>query len=51
MVKNPPAVWKIWVQFLGWEDSPGGGHDNPLYYSCKESDMTERLSTSLIYGI
>ena len=20
MVKNPPAMWKSWVQFLGWED-------------------------------
>ena len=20
MVKNPPAVWDIWVQPLGWED-------------------------------
>ena len=20
MVKNPPAVWKTWVQSLGWED-------------------------------
>ena len=19
-VKNPPAMWKTWVQFLGWED-------------------------------
>ena len=19
-VKNPPAVWEIWVQSLGWED-------------------------------
>ena len=19
-VKNPPAMWKIWVQSLGWED-------------------------------
>ena len=19
-VKNPPAMWEIWVQFLGWED-------------------------------
>ena len=19
-VKNPPAVWETWVQFLGWED-------------------------------
>ena len=21
MVKNPPAMWKTWVQSLGWEDS------------------------------
>jgi len=20
-VKNPPAMWEIWVEFLGWEDS------------------------------
>ena len=20
MVKNPPAVWEIWVRSLGWED-------------------------------
>ena len=20
MVKNPPAIWKTWVQSLGWED-------------------------------
>ena len=20
MVKNPPAMWEIWVQSLGWED-------------------------------
>ena len=20
LVKNPPAMWEIWVQFLGWED-------------------------------
>ena len=20
-VKNPPAMWEIWVQSLGWEDS------------------------------
>ena len=21
LIKNPPAVWEIWVQFLGWEDT------------------------------
>ena len=20
MVKNPPAMWKTWIQSLGWED-------------------------------
>ena len=27
------------VLSLGWEDSPGGGHDNPLQYSCLENPM------------
>jgi len=44
----------------GWGRSPGGGHDNPLQYSClenpmdsygpwgqKESDTTEQLTFSL----
>ena len=21
LIKNPPAMWEIWVQSLGWEDS------------------------------
>ena len=33
MVKNLPAMQETWVQSLGWEDSPGGGHGNPLQYS------------------
>ena len=20
LVKNPPAMWETWVQFLGWDD-------------------------------
>ena len=39
MVKNPPAMWETWVQPLGWEDPPGGGHGNPLQYSCLENSM------------
>ena len=34
MVKNPHTTQETWVGFLGWEDSPGGGHGNPLQYSC-----------------
>ena len=37
MVKNPPAMQETWVQSLGWEDSPGGGHGNPLKYFCLEN--------------
>ena len=36
-VKNPPAMQETWVQSLGWEDSPGGGHGNPLQDSCLEN--------------
>ena len=25
LVKNPPAMWETWVQFLGWEDPQGKG--------------------------
>ena len=33
MVRNLPAMWETWVQFLGLEDSPGRGHGNLLRYS------------------
>ena len=41
-VKNPPAMWETWVRSLGWEDSPGGGHGNPLQYSCLENPHGQR---------
>jgi len=41
-VKNPPAMLETWVQSLGWEDSPGGGHGNPLQYSCLENPHGQR---------
>ena len=47
-VKNPPAVWEIWVQTLGWEDSlekETATHSRILTGE-SESDMTERLSLS-----
>ena len=36
MVKNLLAMWETWVQFLGLEDSSGGGDGNPLQYSSLE---------------
>ena len=41
-VKNPPAMQRPQeprVRSLGQEDPPGGGHDNPLQYSCLENPM------------
>ena len=27
-VKNPPVMRETWIQSLGWEEPPGGGHGN-----------------------
>ena len=37
MIKNLSAMRVTWVWYLDWEDSPGGGHGNPLQYSCLEN--------------
>ena len=59
LVKNLPAMWKTWLQSLGWEDPLEKGkatYSSILAWripwtvcpwSCKESDTTEGLSTSL----
>ena len=43
LVKNLPAMWKTWVLDLGsipgLGRSPGGGHGNPLQYSCMQNFM------------
>ena len=32
-------VQETWVQFLGWEDSPGEGNGSPLQYFSLENSM------------
>ena len=42
VVKNPPAVQEsreMHVRSLGSGRSPGGGHGNPLQYSCLENPI------------
>ena len=42
MVKNPPANagdLRVEGSIPGWERSLGGGHGNPLQYSCLENPM------------
>ena len=51
MVKNLPAMLETWVQSLGWEDSPGGGHGNPFQYSCLDSPHGQRSLGSTIFGV
>ena len=45
MVKNPPAMRETCIKpgFDPWvEKIPGGGHDNPLQYSCLENPHGQR---------
>ena len=42
LVKNPPANTRDIIEadsFSGSGRSPGGGHGNPLQYSCLENPM------------
>ena len=41
-VKYPLSMRETWVQSLGWEDPPGGGHGSPLQYSCLENPHGQR---------
>ena len=41
MVKNPPANAGDTGSIPGLGRSPGGGHGNPLQYSCLENPWTE----------
>ena len=41
---------ETWVQFLGWEDSPGEGNSNPPQYSCLENSMDRRAWGLLSMG-
>ena len=33
----------------GWERSPGGGHDNPLQYSCLKNPMDRGAWRAMVY--
>ena len=45
------AMRETWVRCLGWEDSPGGGHDNPLQYSCLENPMVREAWWATVHGV
>ena len=49
LVKNPPAVQETPVPGLG--RSPGGGHGNPLQYSCLENSMDRGAWQATVHGV
>ena len=54
VVKNPPAntedVRKA-GSIPGWGRSPGGGHGNPLQYSCLESPKDRGAWWATVHGV
>ena len=51
MVKNLPATREIPVRSLGQGRSPGGGHGNPLQYSCLENSMVRGAWWAAVQGV
>ena len=54
VVKNLPASvgdTRDVGSILGWGRSPGGGHSNPLQYSCLESPMDRGAWRGIVRGV
>ena len=51
MVKNPPANAGDEVLILGLGRFPGGGHGNPLQYSCLENPMDRGAWWATDHGV
>ena len=49
-LKRLPAMRETWVQSLG-RKSPGGGHDNPLQYSCLDNPMDRGAWWATVLGV
>ena len=51
LVKNPPAKEKDAGSILGSGRSPGGGHGNPLQYSCLEDPMDRGACGAIVQRV
>ena len=52
MVKNPPAnAGDVIDSIPGLGRSPGGGHGNPLQYSCLENPMDRGAWQALVHKV
>ena len=50
LVQNPPAIRRPGFH-PGLGSSPGGGHGNPLRYSCLENPMNRGAGRATVYGV
>ena len=53
-VKNPPAMWEIWVRPLGWEDTLEEGmaaHSNILAWKIPWMEEPDRLQSMESLGV
>ena len=50
VAKNPLEMWETWVRSLGGR-SAGGGHGNPIQYSCLENPHGQRSLAGYIHGV
>ena len=54
VVKNPPANTgdvRDMSSIPGSGRSPGGGHDNPLQYSCLENSMDKGVWWAMVHAV
>ena len=51
VVKNPPTNVGDAGLTPGFGRFPGGGHGNPLYYSCLENSMDRGAWQATIHGV
>ena len=51
VVKNPPASAGDTGSIPGLGRYPGGGHGNPLQYSCLENPMDRRAWWATVHGV
>ena len=51
MINNLPTNLETWVQYLGWEDSPGEGNGNSLQYSCLGHPMDRGAWQATSHGV
>ena len=51
MVKNLLVMQETWVLMPGSGRSPGGGHGNPLQYSCLENPIDRGAWWATVHGV